>query len=305
MNKVVSRRNFIGAAALGAGAAMLPSHLAASDYSENENFENVQNSEQEGPPLKIGMMSWLFGSEWDLDTFIKNCTETNYLHAELRTTHKHGVELTLNRAQRLDVKKKIADSALEAISLASAYMYHFPDQRLVRENIEGTKEYLQLAADVGAIGIRVFPDALLDEVPEEQTMAQIGKALAEVGKVGNDLGVDVRLCVHGRRTNQVHVIKQIIDYSESPYVYVNWNCEQNDLRGAGFHANYNMLKDRIRGVHLKELRSEAYPYREFFRLLRADGYTGYCNCEIGRISCDPLDFMRYYRALFLAYQNVI
>ena len=300
MDKIVSRRNFLGAAALGAGAAMLPSNLLSSEYSELDE-KSVQNC----PPLKIGMMSWLFGSEWDLDTFIKNCTETNYLHAELRTTHKHGVEVTLNRSQRQEVKKKIADSALEAISLASEFMYHFPDQRLLRENIEGTKVYLQLAADVGAIGIRVFPNDLPDDVPEEKTMEQIGKALAEVGKVGNDLGVDVRVCVHGRKTNQIHVIKQIIDYSESPYVYVNWNCESNDLRGAGFHANYNMIKDRIKGIHLKELRTETYPYREFFRLLRADGYDGYCNCEIGRISCDPIDFMRYYRALFLAYQNVI
>jgi len=298
MNKILSRRNFLGAAALGTGAAMLPSHLLAS-----ENAGVDEKSSQNAPPLKIGMHSWLIASEWDLDTVIKNCTEAKYLHAELRTTHKHGIEATLTKAQRADVKKKIADSALEGISLAHEYKYHFPDQKILRENIEGTKEWLQLAADVGAFSIRVFPNDLPDDVPEEKTMEQIGKSLAEVGKVGHNLGVDVRVCVHGRKTNQVHVIKKIIDYSQSPYVYVNWNCDSNDLLGAGFHANYNMLKDRIKGLHIHDLYNENYPYRELFRLLKADGYTGYCNCEVGRISCEPIEFMKYYRALFMALQN--
>ena len=300
MEKVLSRRIFLGAAALGAGAAMLPSHLSASEY-----VEIGEKTAQNQPPLKIGMMTYLIGSRWDLDTLIKNCTETKFLHAELRTTQGHGVELALNKSERQDVKKKIADSALEAISLASAFAYHFPDQKILRENIEGTKQYLQLAADVGAIGIRVFPNDLPDGVPEEKTMEQIGKSLAEVGKVGHDLGVDVRVEVHGRKTNQVHVIKKIVDYSQSPYVYVTWNCLPEDLLGEGFRANYNMLKDRIRGLHMRDLYLEDYPYRELFRLLRADGFTGYCNCEVSRVSCEPIEFMKYYRALFLAYQDVI
>ena len=64
-------------------------------------------------------------------------------------------------------------------------------------------------------------------------------------------------------------------------------------------------KDRIKGIHLHDLYDENYPYREFFSLLRADGYAGYCNCEVSRQTSEPVEFMKYYRALFLAYQNVI
>ena len=297
--KNFSRRDFLGAAALGTGAAMLPSVLSAS----NASLSSVP-TEKNTEPLKIGLMSWLMGSQWDLDTVIKNCTETKYLHAELRTTHGHGIEVSLNKSQRQEIKKKIADSALEAISLASEFMFHFPDKNELRWHIEGTKVFLQLAADVGAIGIRVFPNDLPDGIPEEKTMEQIGKSLAEVAKVGHDLGVDVRVCNHGRKTNQPHVIKKIIDYSQSPHVYINWNCDRAELREAGFYENFKMLKDRIKGIHLKELYVD-YPYRELFRLLKENGYKGYCNMEVGRISCEPIEFMKYYRALFLAYQNVI
>jgi len=136
-------------------------------------------------------------------------------------------------------------------------------------------------------------------------MEQIGRALAEVGEFGYNLGVDVRVCVHGKGTNYVPVIRQIIDYSASPHVYVNWNCGQTDLEGEGIEYNFNLVKDRIRGIHLKNLDNENYPYRKFFELLRNANYTGYCNCEVNDESLEPIRFMKYYRALFLAYQNVI
>jgi len=298
MTSVFSRRNFLQTAAIGAGAAVLPDFAAASEVPAINRTDSTNDS-----PLKLGLASYLIGSEWDLDTIIANCTQTKYVHAELRTTHKHGIEVSLNKNQRTEVKNKIKNSALEAISLASAFMFHFPDKKILRENIEGAKEYLQLAADVGAIGIRVFPNDLPDNVPEEKTMEQIGKSLSEIGKVGHNLGVDVRLEVHGRKTNQVHVIKKIIDYSESPHVYVTWNSDRNDLLGDGFHANFNLVKDRIKGVHMRDLYLEDYPYRELFKLLRENGFQGYCNIELGRISCEPLELMKYYRALFLALQN--
>ena len=299
MDKVLSRRNFLGAAALGAGATLLPLNLSASgNITMSETAQNL-------PPLKLGLMTYLIGSQWDLDTVIKNCTQTKYLQAELRTGQKHGVEVALNSTQRQEVKKKVADSELESIVLASAFSFHFPDQSVLRENIEGAKEYLQLAADVGAVGIRVFPNELPDGVSEEKTMEQIGKSLAEVGKVGNDLGVKVRVCIHGRKTTQISVIKKIIDYSQSPHVYINWNCNPDDLSELELEGNYNLLKDRIIGVHLHDLDDEIYPYRAFFQLLRANGYSGFCNMEVGRVSCEPIEFMRIYRALFLALQNVI
>jgi len=298
MKSNFSRRNFLQTLAAGAGVAVLPNFASAS---EESTVNQIQSSNINS--LKLGLATYLLGSEWNLDTIITNCTQTKYLHAELRTTHRHGVEVSLNKNQRIEVKNKIKDSALEAISLASAFMFHFPDKKILRENIEGAKEYLQLAADVGAIGIRVFPNDLPDNVPEEKTMEQIGKSLAEVGKVGFNLGVDVRLEVHGRKTNQVHVIKKIIDYSESPHVYVTWNSDRTDLLGDGFLANFNLVKDRIKGVHMRDLYLEDYPYRELFKLLKENGYQGYCNIELGRVSCEPLELMKYYRALFLALQN--
>ena len=249
-------------------------------------------------------MTYTLGKDWDIETIIKNCTEAEWKSVELRTTHKHGVEVTLSVAQRAEVKKRFKDSALETISLASAFQYHSTDQAEVKMNIEGTKEYIKLAKDIGATGIRVFPNAFVDGTDKEKTMEQIGKALAEVGAYGNNNGVEIRVCVHGKGTNTPPVIKKIIDYSLSPYVYVNWNCGDVDSQGEGFEYNFNLLKDRIKGVHMHDLYSANYPYRLFLKLLAESGYKGYCNAEIGQ-NCEPVTLMKYYRALFLALQNAI
>ena len=257
------------------------------------------------PPLRLGLMSYNLAKDWDIDTIIKNCTETKFEHVELRTTHAHGVEVSLSKAQRQAVRRRFEEAGLK-ISLASAFSYHHPDAGELRKHIEGTKEYTLLAEDLGALGIRVFPNALLVDrgIPEKQTLEQIGKALAEVGQFGYDHGVEIRVCVHGRGTNIVSKIKRMIDYSQNPHVYVNWNCDHNDVKDPGFEANFNSVKDRIRNIHMHELWDEQYPYRELFRLLRQAGYQGYCDAEIPA-SCESIRLMKYYRALFLAYQNVL
>ncbi|MDX1285885.1 MAG: TIM barrel protein, partial [Draconibacterium sp.] len=191
-----SRRRFIqtsvlGAAAVGAGIPKITS--GQSPRVEKKKY----------PPLKLGLMTYTLGKEWDIETIIKNCAETGWVHAELRTTHGHGVEVSLSKKERAEVKKRFEDSPLEAISLASAFRYHYVDQDELKKNIEGTKEYLQLAADVGAIGIRVFPNAFVEGVDREKTMEQIGKSLAEVGEFGHNVGVDVRVCVHGKGTAEI------------------------------------------------------------------------------------------------------
>ena len=289
----INRRQFLASTA--AVAAATGSGKLDAQPSSRENQQ----------PLRLGLMSYTLAKDWDIATTIKNCTETKFEHVELRTTHAHGVEVTLSPAQRQDVRRRFEDAGLK-ISLASGFSYHHPDQAELRKHIEGTKEYTLLARDIGARGIRVFPNALLADqgIPEEQTMQQIGKAVREVGEFAHDHGVEIWLAVHGRGTNIVAKVKRMVDYAQSPHVYINWNCDQNDTKGPGFEANFSSVKDRIRNIHLHSLYNEDYPYRKLFQLLKASGYQGYCDAEIPA-SCEPIRLMKYYRALFLAYQNAI
>jgi sugar phosphate isomerase/epimerase len=291
MKKHFSRRNFLQTAAVSASAVMLPGYtLAAEKKSEDTVIKLNKN------PLKLGLMTYRLGMKWNIDTIIKNCTEAKFEHVELRTTHAHGVEVTLSAAERAAVKKRFADAGI-AISLASGFKYNSADPAELKKNIEGTKEYILLGRDVGAIGIRVFGD----NAPDEKLMKQIGEALAEVGEFGHNNGVDIRVCDDGPT---ISMIKKNIDASKSPYVYINWNCPNSDMDGEGFEYNFNSVKNLIRNIHLRDLYTD-YPWRLFFSLLSKSGYKGYCDAEVPPSDEDPVRFMKYYRALFLAYQDAI
>ena len=54
---------------------------------------------------KIGTVTYNIAKDWDVDTIIKNLTAVGMEGVELRTTHKHGVELALTPAQRAEVRK--------------------------------------------------------------------------------------------------------------------------------------------------------------------------------------------------------
>ena len=69
-------------------------------------------------------------------------------------------------------------------------------------------------------------------------------------------------------------------------------------------ANFALVQARIGEVHLRDLYLTDYPFRRLFELLQASGYRGYTLAEIPE-SPDPVRVMRYFRSLWLAYQNLL
>jgi sugar phosphate isomerase/epimerase len=249
-------------------------------------------------------VTYNLAKDWDLETLIRNCRETGFEGVELRTTHAHGVEVSLDSGRRLEVKKRFEGSGVELASLGSAFEFHSMDPAEVRRNIDGAREYAKLAADVGAKGIKVRPNGIPGGASEESVIRQIGLSLAEVGEAAGAAGVEVRVEVHGNRTSRLPILKRILDVASHPNVFICWNSNPTDLEDGGFDSNFDLVRDRIRFVHMRDLYLEDYPFRKLLASLRQSGYTGYCCAEIPE-SKDPVRLMRYYRALFRSYQDLI
>jgi len=64
------------------------------------------------------------------------------------------------------------------------------------------------------------------------------------------------------------------------------------------------VKGKIFSVHLRGLFLEEYPFRKLFARLNENQFTGYCLAEIPS-STDPVRVMKYFRALWLAYQGLL
>lgn len=250
--------------------------------------------------MKLGIVTYNIGKDWDLDTLIANCEETGFDGVELRTTHAHGVEVELSAAERAAVRKRFDDSKVEIVGLGSAFEYDAIDPEELKQHIEGTKKYIRLAHDLGVSGIKVRPNKIhVDEGVEiETTLEQIGVSLAECGEFARDLGVQIRLEVHGRTTSDPVNIRKIMDYADHDNVFVCWNSNMTDLVDGSIDGNFASLQEYIRLVHITELWNE-YPWSRLFELLRQSGYTGFCLAEIPA-SADAIRLMCYYRALWRA-----
>lgn len=300
-----SRRQFLHRSAFGFGAlaALAPSAFAA-DKKPKKDAKPAQSFVTGKSKFHLGTVTYNIAKDWDIATIIKNCTEAKFEGVELRTSHKHGVEVTLSKEQRAEVKKRFADSPVKLASLGSAFDFHTPDQAKLRKDIEATKEYITLAHDVGATGVKVRPNGLPKEVPEERTLEQIGKSLRELGEFGSNLGQQIRLEIHGGETSKVSRCRKIMDVADHPMVGVCWNSNATDLEGDGFDANFDLVKHKIFTVHLRDLYLEDYPFRRLFTRLNEINFTGFCFAEIPD-SPDPVRVMKYFRSLWLAYQGLL
>jgi len=228
--------------------------------------------------LHLGLVTYNVAKGWDLDTLLRLVGEAGLEGVEFRSTHAHGVELTLSPSQRAEVKHKCAAAGLKQVSLGTACEFHSPDPAVVRKNIDEVRGWVLLARDLGARGIKVRPNGLPEGVPVEKTLEQIGRALAECGDVASDHGVEIWVEVHGQGTKEPPNMRRIMDACGHPAVGITWNSNDSDVTGGSVKESFDLLQPYIRCCHITDLWSD-YPYAELFSLLEGSGYDRFTLCE--------------------------
>ena len=231
-------------------------------------------------PMRFGLVTYLWGQDWDLPTLLANCAKTGVLGVELRTQHAHGVESNLSAAQRRAVKARFADSPVTLVGLGTNFDFHHTDRSRLAKSIQGAKDYVKLSYDCGGSGVKVKPNDLPKGVPYEKTIEQIGESLNELGRFAAAYGQKIRVEVHGRGTSSLPVMKAIMDVADHPNVGVCWNCNSQDLEGEGLEYNFNLVRTRLADtVHVRELNIGSYPYQELMNLFVANNYEGWILLE--------------------------
>lgn len=271
---MTKRRDFIRGISLSALAAVL---------SKEELFAAMKKRSK----MKPGLVTYLWGKDWDVPTIIRNCQKSGLVGVELRTEHKHGVEPTLNAAQRKEVKALFDDSGVEFVGYGSNVEFDSPDPVVLKQNMDFGKQLVKLSHDIGGSGVKVKPNKFHPGVPKEKTVEQIGRSLNELGKFADDYGQKIRLEVHGRETQELPNMKAIMDVANHRNVVVCWNSNPTDLIGEGLEHNFNLVKNRIGDtIHVHEMDNDAYPWQKLMDLLVGINYSGWILWEC---SSDPAD----------------
>ena len=268
MNSIESRRTFLkGSTAAAAALLASPVNLLQGALPAP------------GSAMRFGLVTYLWGQDWDLPTLIKNCTASKVLGVELRTTHAHKVEPSLNAAERKEVRKRFADSPVTMVGIGSNERYDNPNPDVVKKAVEATKTFIKLSHDTGGTGVKVKPDRFHKGVEKEKTIEQIGKTLNQLGEFADGWGQEIRLEVHGQ-CSQLPTIRKIMDVAQNKNVAVCWNSNGQDLEGKGLEHNFDLVKKRFGATaHVRELEDRNYPYEKLMELFVRMDYSGWVMLE--------------------------
>jgi sugar phosphate isomerase/epimerase len=255
------------------------------------------------PGLRLGLVTYNVAKDWDLGTILRLSREAGFEGVEFRTTHGHGVERTLTRDERASARQRCADAGILQTSLGTVCEFHSRDPEVVKRNVADCREWVLLAKDLGARGVKVRPNGLPPEVPEEKTLEQIGRALAACGAFAGEHGVEIWVEVHGEGTRQPARMRRIMDACGHPSVGVTWNSNDTDLVAGSVAASFELLRPFVRCAHITDLDS-GYPYRELFSLMGRSGFSGFALCEYPRpvAASEGAAWLRAYRQRWIELQ---
>ena len=283
-----SRREFLAAGSATLAATALPRSVFAADAK---------------PKFKLGIVTYNVPADWDLPTILKTCQEVGIAAVECRTTHKHGVEPSLNKEERQKVKKQFADAGIVFWGCGSVCEFHSEKPDVVKKNIEECKAFCQLVADLGGMGVKIRPNGVVKGMTEEESWKQIGYALKECGKAASDNGIEICAEVHGAVSQLPKNMRAIMDNCGHKSVGVTWNSNPTDVVKGSIEEGFESLKGFIKSCHINDLTNDKagkYPYRDLFTRLKGIGYDRYTMCEVGKKYTpeEGLKFLKEYKKLW-------
>ncbi|MBM4018131.1 MAG: sugar phosphate isomerase/epimerase [Planctomycetes bacterium] len=245
--------------------------------------------------FRLGMVTYLVGAQMDLPTLIDACEKSGMEGVELRTSHKHGVEPGLDAAARARVRETFAKTKVKLVMLGSTCEFHSPDAAAVKKNVEQAKEFVRLAVDVGAWGVKVRPNALPKDVPPEKTLKQIGDACREVGQFAKEKNIIIAVEMHGGGTSDPPNMARIMQACGHPSVGLCWNSNAGEVKNSSVKENFDLVKQWLKHCHVRDLTKDDYPWKELMTLFRGIGYDGYTMIETSTKE-DPVEFLKKQRA---------
>ena len=248
-------------------------------------FSFAQGARKKG--LRLGLTTYMIGNKWTIPELIEYLPRFGIFGVELRTDMKfaHGIELASGKAARAEAAKRLGDSPVKLAGVACGERYDSPDAAKLGKAIERTKELLQLCADLGSPGLRVFPNDFQKDVPEAKTLEQIAGALKKLAPTAASLGVELRLEAHGS-AGLLPNLQTIVQAVGEPGVRVIPNSDFRDTKGEGLLPNLEKVGRYLAGtIHVHDLTANNYAEAKFyetqFAFLKRIGWDGFCMLEIG------------------------
>jgi sugar phosphate isomerase/epimerase len=233
--------------------------------------------------------------KWPLSQILDFANSNGYTGIEIR-----GILGEMNLVKRPEfsspaaivaTKKLFADKKLKIVNLGASAEMHHADAAARKSNLDGAKQFIDLAAALGCPFIRVFPNSYPKEQTRAATMDLIIDGLQQLGKYAKNTGVTVLMETHGDVVVSDDLL-YIMQHSSGPNVGLVWDFYNMWTQTHESPAQvYAKLKSYIRHTHIKDSKKidskENYvflgrgdaPVAEAITALRKGGYKGFYSFE--------------------------
>ncbi|MFM8931658.1 MAG: sugar phosphate isomerase/epimerase family protein, partial [Gemmataceae bacterium] len=198
------------------------------------------------PAFGLGLVTYNIGKDLALPDLLKVAKESGIAAIELRTTHKHGVEPTLNAVQRAEVRKRFKDAGIVPWGCGSVCEFHSTDPAVVKRNFEDCKRFVELVADIGGRGVKVRPNGFNKGEQQGDTLKRIGDSVRACAENAAGAKVEIWVEVHGNGTQEPANMQAILKHCDHPSAGVTWNSNGTDVKNGSVRASFDLLRPYIK-----------------------------------------------------------
>ena len=190
---------------------------------------------------------------WELDQVVATAKRLGYDGVELR-----AVGGSLNLLERSEFKPEriketralFADNGLEICCVDTSCAFHSPSRAERNANVELAVKHGELAAELGAPSIRVFPDKIQTGATREETRDWITQSLRAVAeRMPGE--VSVALETHGDFARAATTV-EIVSAVDQPQVKLIWDVANSVAAGDSIAEAGQTVQPFLSHIHLRD-----------------------------------------------------
>jgi sugar phosphate isomerase/epimerase len=221
-----------------------------------------------------------------LEELIGTAKQYGYQGIEFRVEwdHQHGIELGTTAEQIKAARQALASSGIAASCVATSVKFNSPDRVDHLSQCETLRQYIVLAAEIGAPYIRTFSDSVpeKDEAARNAILSLAAESYASVDAWAQEHGIEVLVETHTNMRG--HWAKQILDEAQAGSLQVLWHIGHHLRRGQSVDEAYKYIRGHVRHLHFGALTDNEYvtdaDNKRTFELLAPDGFAGFFSVEV-------------------------
>ncbi len=241
--------------------------------------------------MRISFMTFACPA-WGLDEVLRVGARLGYdgVEPRLDSGHGHGVEVDLSPDCRRRVREQFAESGVAVGCLATSLQFIAiePEQRTAL--LEATRARLELAAELGCPGLRVFAGGVPQGVELDEALDAAADNLRAAGDIAGALGVELWLETHDT-VSRAELCARVVRSADHPSVWVNYDVMHPARLGEPLEATFDHLDGLVRHAHWHDARLDPknvaitrfgegeMPLAPIIDWLRGQAFTGYLSGE--------------------------